>query len=818
MLTRCRRFFSAGALLVPLVCGSPLAAQPATGLTPGDIVIADYLAGPNGNGLLFWVNRTTGARVVLTDFDNPSQGPLGTSPYCVAVPDRDTIFVVDSVAFNGRGQLLRVDPLTGFRTVISDFANPAQGPLGVLPLCPQVINGELLVTDRDFGISERGALFRINPASGQRTLVSDFGNPAQGPLGESPHQISRGLGGAILVIDADAGTDRLGAVFRIDPVTGFRTTITDFGNPDQGPLGNNPGGVTQGAAGVLLVADTTAGIGETGELFVVNPSNGMRAVLSRFGDLTQGPPGIEPFHVTVGSNGAVLVVDPEAGTDIPDDGRPGGNGALFSVNRLTGNRTLLSDFGNATQGPTGVNPNGIAIVPVVQGGDVVIGAVTEGIGGILISIDPISGVRRIASDFSTTAQGPTGISLYDVAIGAGGDLLVVDATGNGVFVVDPVNGARTMVSNVANAAQGPTGSAPRAVALGDNGEILVATQTLTAKLMSVDPATGLRTVVSDLRDPALGLLGFLPEDMEFRSSQELLLVDADADSPTTGTRLGLLFSVDTATGARTMVHDFGDVSKGPKGADPSSLLIESDGRVLVSDLTGSPTVSFAGAVFRIDPATGARTVVTDMGNTAQGAGRSAREIAFSEDGRLLLLDNLFDSFARGALFELDPTTGVRTIISNFRDTTQGLSIQTATGMAVFPTLLSTSAAPTADDGTVGVVEDTPAAGSLTASDPAGADLSFSIVSNGTLGTAMVTNPLNGAFIYEPLPNAYGTDSFTFKANNGTFDSNVATITVTIAPMNDRPVAVDGTLTVAAGGSAGGILAASDIENDTLTQG
>ena len=43
--------------------------------------------------------------------------------------------------------------------------------------------------------------------------------------------------GDILVIDSQAGTNFNGALFVIDPVTGNRTLLSDFGNPAQGPLG-----------------------------------------------------------------------------------------------------------------------------------------------------------------------------------------------------------------------------------------------------------------------------------------------------------------------------------------------------------------------------------------------------------------------------------------------------------------------------------------------------------------------------------------------------------------------------------------------------
>jgi hypothetical protein len=50
--------------------------------------------------------------------------------------------------------------------------------------------------------------------------------------------------GDALVIDQTAGTDFLGALFRVDLTTGDRTLISDFGNAAQGSLGLNPNGVT----------------------------------------------------------------------------------------------------------------------------------------------------------------------------------------------------------------------------------------------------------------------------------------------------------------------------------------------------------------------------------------------------------------------------------------------------------------------------------------------------------------------------------------------------------------------------------------------
>ena len=45
----------------------------------------------------------------------------------------------------------------------------------------------------------------------------------------------------------------------------------------------------------------------------------------------------------------------------------------------------------------------------------------------------------------------------------------------------------------------------------------------------------------------------------------------------------------------------------------------------------------------------------------------------------------------------------------------------------------------------------------------------------------MTNANTGAFTYTPHPNTTGTDTFTFKVNDGTVDSNIASVHVTITP-------------------------------------
>jgi len=79
---------------------------------------------------------------------------------------------------------------------------------------------------------------------------------------------------------------------------------------------------------------------------------------------------------------------------------------------------------------------------------------------------------------------------------------------------------------------------------------------------------------------------------------------------------------------------------------------------------------------------------------------------------------------------------------------------------------------------------------------------------------------NGSFSYVHNGSETTTDSFTYKANDGSDDSNIVTVTITIIPVNDAPVAVaDDGHTVAEGETLNGasVLANdTDAENEALT--
>jgi VCBS repeat-containing protein len=141
------------------------------------------------------------------------------------------------------------------------------------------------------------------------------------------------------------------------------------------------------------------------------------------------------------------------------------------------------------------------------------------------------------------------------------------------------------------------------------------------------------------------------------------------------------------------------------------------------------------------------------------------------------------------------------------------------------TVNSVNSAPVANNDTYPVNED----GSLNISAP-GVLANDTDVDGNTLTAVLGTGPasgvlalnLNGSFTYTPNANFNGTDSFTYRANDGTVNSNLATVTITVNPVNDAPVAnndaytvnEDGTLNIA----APGVLANdTDVDGNPLTE-
>jgi VCBS repeat-containing protein len=102
------------------------------------------------------------------------------------------------------------------------------------------------------------------------------------------------------------------------------------------------------------------------------------------------------------------------------------------------------------------------------------------------------------------------------------------------------------------------------------------------------------------------------------------------------------------------------------------------------------------------------------------------------------------------------------------------------------------------------------------SDPDGDPLTAVLVTGPSHGTLSLN--VDGSFSYTPAANFAGSDSFSYRASDGSLNSNPVTVTITVTAVNDRP-----TVTVAAGGTCGKddhsgtiTLTVGDVENAATT--
>ncbi|SDD06044.1 Calx-beta domain-containing protein [Pedobacter soli] len=137
-----------------------------------------------------------------------------------------------------------------------------------------------------------------------------------------------------------------------------------------------------------------------------------------------------------------------------------------------------------------------------------------------------------------------------------------------------------------------------------------------------------------------------------------------------------------------------------------------------------------------------------------------------------------------------------------------------TTVTINVTVSPTNAAPVVTAPALSTNEDTPANGTITATDADGDPLTFTVTTPPAHGTVVV-NP-DGTYSYTPAPNYNGTDTFTVTVSDGKGGTTTVTISVTINAVNDAPVATAPAITTPQNTPVNGTITASDVDGDPLT--
>ena len=331
--------------------------------------------------------------------------PLAGSPAQAAGIKAGDIVVLDSLAgTSGLGALFLVDPTTADHTIISDFGNPAQGPLSVLASVRAVAvgqTGQIFVADLFSGTSQNGALFEVDPTTGNRTLVSDFG---EGDIrGNADYGLAVDASGQVLL---HLQTDHP-AIVRVDPETGARVLVSELSNGAQGRTAGYILDLTlDHRSGNIFVTDADP----VGAILQVDPETGQRQLVSDFGNPAQGADVLNVVFndgLAVEGSGQLLV-----NSGCCNVSGPVPRSLLTRIDPTTGNRTVLSDFDNPAQGALGFTPWGIG---VEKSGEIILAAgdpVTSSLSGtLLFRVNPTTGERS-----RLNGQGPEFAGITYIAV------------------------------------------------------------------------------------------------------------------------------------------------------------------------------------------------------------------------------------------------------------------------------------------------------------------------------------------------------------------------------------------------------------------
>jgi hypothetical protein len=607
-----------------------------------------------------------------------------------------------------------------------------------------------------------GGAFALHPSTGQLTVASSAAlNFETTPVF------------SLLVQVTDSGTPALtgSAVITV--------TLTDvneppvvapaaFGIAEHSAVGTpvgTPIGVTDPDAGQTRAFAITAG--NTGGAFAIDPSTGQLTVANAAAlDFETTP----VFSLTVQAT---------------DSGTP----ALSGTATVTVTLTDANEAPVVTPAAFGVDEHSAAgtlvgtpvLVTDADPGQTHTFAITAGNTGGAFAIDPGTGQLLVANaaalDFETTPVFSLTVEATDSGTPPATGTATVTVTLTDVNEPPVVSPATFGLAE--HSAAGTLVGTPVVVTDPDAGQThtFAITAGNTGGAFAIDPGTGQLTVA----DPAA-------VDFETTPTFSLTVEATDTGTP-------FLSGSATITVNLTDANDAPVVDAATFGVAEHSAAGTLVGTpVVVTDPDAGQTHTFAitagntGGAFTIDPGTGQLTVADPAAVDFETTPTFSLTVEVTDDGT-------------------PPRSGTATITV---------------------TLTNVADAPVATSQTETLAEDAGATAiTLHASDQDSASVTFTIVSPPAHGalSAVVPDPCTPAgsgatctatVTYTPDGNFSGTDSFTFRVNDGGLDSNVATITVMVNAAPDAPVANAQTVSIPEDTPTEITLSGVDVDGDALT--
>lgn len=600
---------------------------------------------------VFLLSGTVGAQTV----GEVGTGPLFNNPRGVAEAPNGDLIVADF----GTGNIIRVDGTTGDRTLLSEATNDAQGVRLNQPAGAVVLDdGRIFISDLALA-----AVVEIDPANGNRTRLTNGGLL-------SPFGIAAGvIRGKTMLVVADTGNPQGGDV--VGPV------LVD---PDTGAV-----------SAIRVKRDNQIQFNDPRAVAVVDGSDEKKALkkvekadrlVEKFADAS------DKKYAKIGEKLERKFDTSAAGTILIANF---GEGTIIAVDPVTGERTVVSSNPVNGAGGVGTGPNFGSMSDIAISDDGNSLFVMDLGNDALVSVNLANGNRSVVSTSAGTivGGGDDFRSPHGIEVVAGG-FIVTDFGLPGLIKV-AANGDRSLFS--VTPVEGFTGI--RDFNIAANGQLL-ASDFGGNRIFQVDPVSGVRTLIS-----GVGASGTLGTGVDFNGPVAVLelspstLAVAQFQNPpgifaidrATGNRSKLaglepdgqgvgpevasrgftldpgdasrilatsvnedaVIAVDIATGNRSFVSKDGVRGSGPALNSPSGIVVDpADGTIYVSDFA-------ARAIFKID-VDGNRTVIAANG--------VAGEPDFGQPFGIDLIDGVLWIADNTGLFSVDPVTGAKALVSN----------------------------------------------------------------------------------------------------------------------------------------------------------
>jgi hypothetical protein len=217
----------------------------------------------------------------------------------------------------------------------------------------------------------------------------------------------------------------------------------------------------------------------------------------------------------------------------------------------------------------------------------------------------------------------------------------------------------------------------------------------------------------------------------------------------------------------------------------------------ISDASGSKLILKYDSSWRKEPQIGSVSVSYDGG----------------EQIELLKLDgNSPDAYNETVELELNNPSGAKSAVISWNYEGHNNWWWAIDNISVYEKVVENTA-PVVTGQSLSVNEDEAVSITLQGSDEDKDDLTFTVLNQPKNGALSGTG---ANLTYTPKANYYGSESFTFKANDGVADSNTATISIKVDSVNDKPVVTGQSLSVNEDETLSIILQGSDEDKDDLT--